>query len=63
MYPVDEVIAGKCIDLRRHRQIKLADAVIAATALVHGLSLATRNVEDFKGIDALVVVNPFNDKY
>jgi predicted nucleic acid-binding protein len=63
IYPVDEAIAGKCIELRRHRQIKLADAVIAATAIVNGLSLATRNVEDFKGIEALALVNPFNINY
>jgi len=39
--------------------IKLADAVIAATAVVHNLKLATRNVGDFKGIEGLRVVNPF----
>lgn len=62
VYPVDEIIAGKSIDLRRHKQIKLADAVIAATALVHGLGLATMNVDDFKGIESLAVLNPFDVK-
>lgn len=35
-----------------------ADAMIAATARVHGLTLATRNERDFKPF-ALTVVNPF----
>jgi len=37
----------------------LADAIIAATALVHDLSLVTRNKEDFKDVPGLRVVNPF----
>lgn len=40
--------------------MKLADAVIAATALVGNLRLATRNVADFKGIDGLETLNPFD---
>lgn len=36
----------------------LEDMMIAATARVHHLTLATRNVRDFAGID-LRVVNPF----
>lgn len=35
------------------------DALIAATALVHGLTLVTRNVADFKDIDGLVIMNPW----
>ena len=35
------------------------DSLLAATALVHGLALVTRNVDDVKGID-VDVVDPFN---
>lgn len=35
------------------------DALIAATALVHGLVLVTRNLKDFVGIDGLMIENPF----
>lgn len=34
------------------------DAMIAATAQVHGLTVATRNVNDFKAL-GLEVFNPF----
>jgi len=60
IYPVDERIAGKAIELRKNKNIKLADAVIAATAVLNNLTLATRNVDDFKDIEGLKVLNPFN---
>ncbi|MGR3310100.1 MAG: type II toxin-antitoxin system VapC family toxin [Candidatus Brocadiales bacterium] len=59
IYPVDEDIANKAIELRRKTNMKLADAVIAATAIIHNLKLATSNVGDFKAIEGLGVTNPF----
>jgi predicted nucleic acid-binding protein len=46
-------------DLRsKGRAMPIKDSLIAATALVHGLTVVTRNTSDFKsaGVD---VVNPF----
>jgi toxin FitB len=40
-------------------QAVLEDMMIAATARVHGLTLATRNLRDFENID-LEIFNPFN---
>ncbi len=40
------------------RPISIGDAMIAAVCLVHGATLATRNVRDFDGLD-LNLVNPF----
>lgn len=36
----------------------IEDAMIAATAIVHGLTVATRNVRDFRAL-GVEVVNPF----
>ena len=46
------------IGLRQRRAIRLGDAIIAATALEHDLSLVTRNTDDFEWIDDLSFVNP-----
>lgn len=42
-----------------HSDTLAEDAMIAATARVHGLTVATRNVRDFAGFD-VSVVNPFD---
>jgi toxin FitB len=56
---LDDTVAARAIALRQKRKMGLADAIIAATALVHDLSLVTRNEEDFKDVSGLRVVNPF----
>lgn len=48
----------KTIEIRKNHKIKLPDAIIAATALVHRLTLVSRNTNDFKNIPGLKVVNP-----
>ena len=62
----DSVILGinpdvitHCVALRKNKKVKLPDAIIAATALIHNLTLITRNTKDFMGIDGLQIVNPF----
>ena len=57
--PLDEHVTRQTILLRRkHKKLKLGDAIIAATALVHDLILVTRNTMDFKMIDILEVLDP-----
>ncbi len=58
IYTLDHGIVEKTIMLRQQHRIKIPDAVIAATALLHGLSLITRNLSDFKSIAGLAVINP-----
>ena len=43
---------------RSGHTLDLGDALIAGTARVRGLSLATRNVRDFRGLD-IDIVNPW----
>jgi predicted nucleic acid-binding protein len=55
---VDSNIIDKAIFIRKGIRIKVPDAIIAATALEKDCALITRNVEDFKGVIGLNVVDP-----
>lgn len=55
--PLDYSVAAKAIELRQRKPIALADAIIAATALVYELTLFTENVKDYAGIKGLKVVS------
>ena len=59
VHPLDAAVVERAIALRQKSKMGLADAIIAATALVHGLNLVTRNDGDFKHVAGLRVVNPF----
>ncbi|MGO8788380.1 MAG: hypothetical protein ACLQVL_13495 [Terriglobia bacterium] len=41
------------------RALGAADGMIAATALEHDLTLVTRNIKDFAGLD-VVLLNPWD---
>jgi predicted nucleic acid-binding protein len=45
--PIEPVVAERAVTLRRHRRIRLPDAIIQATAEVHNRLLFTRNTRDF----------------
>jgi predicted nucleic acid-binding protein len=57
--PLDDAVAERTIALRQDGRMSLADAIIAATALVHRLPLVTRNVDDFRHLADLEIRNPF----
>jgi predicted nucleic acid-binding protein len=59
VYELNEAIVNQTIDIRKAHKIKLPDAIIGATALVYNLTLITRNTSDFKHIDGIKVINPF----
>ncbi|MDP2336179.1 MAG: type II toxin-antitoxin system VapC family toxin [Bacteroidota bacterium] len=56
---LEQVIKLKTAEIRKTHRIKLPDAIIAATAMVYGLTLVTRNIEDFKNITGLATINPW----
>jgi predicted nucleic acid-binding protein len=57
---LEQPIKYKTADIRRKHRIKLPDAIIAATALVYELSLVSRNKSDFKDINGLKLINPWD---
>jgi predicted nucleic acid-binding protein len=52
---VDDAVAIRSAHLHIPDRRNEADALIAATALVHGLAVATRNLRDFEGTGVIVV--------
>lgn len=60
IFLVDDAVAIKTIELRKEYRIKVPDAIIAATALIHNFALITRNTTDFKNIKDLNIVDPYD---
>lgn len=56
---VDTAVALRCAALHVPDPRAERDALIAATALVHGMTIVTRNVRDFEPT-GVAVVNPWN---
>jgi predicted nucleic acid-binding protein len=50
----------RCAHLHVPDRTNEIDALIAATALVHGLTVVTRNVSDFKSI-GVSLINPWDE--
>ncbi|TNY30324.1 VapC toxin family PIN domain ribonuclease [Thermomonas haemolytica] len=57
--PVDTAVALRCARLHAPDKRGKRDALIAATALVHGMTVVTRNVADFKPT-GVAIVNPWD---
>lgn len=57
--PVELSIAEKAADLRYNFKMSYNDALILATAFCYKLTLATRNVSDFKKTK-IELINPWN---
>lgn len=51
-------IAERWGELSASRPLPVIDSLLAATAIEHGLTLATRNTKDFEGL-GISIVNPF----
>lgn len=64
--PVSQSVADRWGVVRAHAQLRgrllsIVDALIAATALQHNLSVVSRNVSDFS-VTGLAVVNPWETR-
>lgn len=58
--PISQEVLMRSVALRQQKRMTLGDAIIAGTALVYGLTLITRNVDDFRWISELNLLNPFD---
>jgi predicted nucleic acid-binding protein len=58
LLPLDPTIAIRAAGLHDPDPKPLNDAYVAATALVHGMTVVTRNVADFQNMD-VALLNPW----
>ncbi len=64
--PVNRQVAEEAVKLREQshrsgRDLRLGDALIAGTATAHNLTVATRNIKDFQGLD-IDIINPWESE-
>lgn len=58
IFPVDTIVARRCARLHVPDPRSERDAIIAATVLVRGMTLVTRNLQDFEATGA-PLLNPW----
>ena len=58
---LSETIIRTATRLRQLNKMTLGDSIIAATALENGKVLWTANIDDFKHIEGLELINPLNN--
>jgi predicted nucleic acid-binding protein len=59
VFNLEEPVILKAIEIRKENKTKLPDAIIAATALTHKLTLITRNMKDFEKIEGLKTLDSY----
>ncbi|MBF0232682.1 MAG: type II toxin-antitoxin system VapC family toxin [Desulfamplus sp.] len=55
---ISQTIIEQAVALRQQRKMSLGDSIIAATTIVHNLTLVTANVKDFEWIQDITILNP-----
>lgn len=59
IFSINNEIKDLAIKLKQKYNIKLADSIIAATAIENNFTVITRNQKDFEKINEIKVYNPF----
>jgi len=62
IFELNNDIKLQTIEIRKKFNLKMADSIIAATAIVNRLTLISRNSKDFKKVSTLSFVDPFELK-
>ena len=57
--PVDERVARRAASLHIPNPAPFRDALIGGTALIHGMTIVTRDLKHFNRFDGLDLVNPW----
>ena len=57
---VDDLVAEETIRIRKKYKLKLADALICATSIVHDAVLVSRTEKDFIKVEGLKFLNPYS---
>ena len=60
IFDLNGLVIASTIAICKSHKIKLPDAIIAATAIVYNFTLITRNTSDFKNIQNLKFLNPWD---
>ncbi|GAT34632.1 hypothetical protein TSACC_23064 [Terrimicrobium sacchariphilum] len=60
--PITTEITDRAIALRQRRKMGLGDSLVAGTAIEAGCELVTRNVEDFRWVEGLRLIDPFESR-
>lgn len=55
---LSEKIKNETIKIRKNSNLKIPDAIIAASALVQNQQLLTHNLKDFKRVKKLEIIDP-----
>lgn len=61
VYDLDEIVANQTVENRQQYKIKTPDAIIGATAQVHGFEIVTNNLDDFKNLDIKITTIKLKD--
>jgi predicted nucleic acid-binding protein len=59
IYPLTNNVVEVTIEICKRHRVKIPDAIIAATAVFNNFTLLTRNINDFKNIEELSYLNPW----
>jgi len=59
--PIDTAVALCCASMHVHNPRPDRDALIAATAITHKMTMVSRNINDFKHMD-VQLLNPWEEK-
>ena len=59
--PISQAVIAEAVKIKQMKKMSLGDAIIAGTSLVYGLTLVTRNIDDFRWISELKLLNPFEN--